>query len=146
ADETLRKYEKRTGTQGQAFEALTAAFGEAISQATADESRWPETAAKFRDLMQTIHEDPILSNVRRQVSYKGPDKWVEILEGWLKEAFLEVLRQDGRQKTLDLLNSIYYDPEIDGHLDREALKWLMSAVREAPEGEWMKPFDWGFHI
>ncbi len=54
-------------------------FLEAIRAAFADESKW-EAVKSFDAARDVFIEDPIVSNVRRQVPYKGPEKWIEVLE------------------------------------------------------------------
>ncbi len=54
-------------------------FLEAIRATFADESKWDAVKA-FDATRDVFIEDPIVSNVRRQVPYKGPEKWIEVLE------------------------------------------------------------------
>jgi dTDP-glucose 4,6-dehydratase len=152
-EQTWKKYVQRAGITDTDFGRTLHEFEEAIRQAMVDESRWPVLIAEFHAWNETIHEDPILSNVRRQVPYKGPDKWVEIFEGWFRDALLEIFREGDpasglspRDWTLRVLNDIYLDQNSNGHLDREALKTLMSQIRGASESDWLKPMDWGFHV
>lgn len=51
---------------------------ETVSQNTATE--WKNLDEEFGLLRDSLLKYPIVSNVRRQVTYKGPEKWIEILE------------------------------------------------------------------
>ncbi|HTL70568.1 MAG TPA: HPr family phosphocarrier protein [Candidatus Eisenbacteria bacterium] len=63
-------------------EAVLAEFRKAVAEASAsgDDARWADIEARFGQVRDRLLAQPIVSNVRRQVSYKGPDKWIELLE------------------------------------------------------------------
>ncbi len=49
-----------------------------ITRAFSVESAWEEMSENFGELKEALLKRPIVSNVRRQVSYKGPDMYLEI--------------------------------------------------------------------
>jgi hypothetical protein len=61
-----------------------------INRSFADETAWGGINQEFSELKEALLKRPVVSNVRRQVSYKGPDMYRDILQS-NKEAF----RQSG---------------------------------------------------
>ncbi|MBK8575587.1 MAG: hypothetical protein IPN90_07900 [Elusimicrobia bacterium] len=51
-----------------------------INRSFSVESTWEEMDQSFGDLKEALLKRPIVSNVRRQVSYKGPDMYLEIFK------------------------------------------------------------------
>lgn len=82
-DEVLAAYAEKTGIKNLDGQKLTEDFRGAVTAALTDPEAWRALVGR-RDLVflkEKLFEKPILTNVRRQVPYKGPDKWIEILEG-----------------------------------------------------------------
>lgn len=55
---------------------------QAVTQATQSEKDedWVSIETTFGEVCEKLLAQPIVSNIRRQVSYKGPDKWIELLQ------------------------------------------------------------------
>ncbi|OIO39723.1 MAG: hypothetical protein AUJ71_00010 [Candidatus Omnitrophica bacterium CG1_02_49_16] len=63
--------------------------------ACGNEAAWSELGEDTQAVRDALLEDPIVSNIRRQVSYKGPDKWLQILEDLDRNpAELELFKQN----------------------------------------------------
>ncbi|HOW28985.1 MAG TPA: 4-alpha-glucanotransferase [Elusimicrobiota bacterium] len=62
-----------------------------IEKAIANETAWRPILSEFADLKNTLLKNPMVANVRRQVAYKGPDKYREMLEWFERDP--EVLKQ-----------------------------------------------------
>lgn len=76
--------------------AILERFDRILPAAAADPSLWPQIQREFGYLnFGAMLETPIVSNVRRQVPYKGPDKWLEILKMLEDPAKREAFKRSG---------------------------------------------------
>ena len=81
-DEVLTDYEKKFAMEKTGGQELAGNFRRAVEAAIKDPETWKDLRSR-KDLVflkELLLKNPIVANVRRQVSYKGPDKWTEILE------------------------------------------------------------------
>ncbi|MBU1864529.1 MAG: methyltransferase domain-containing protein [Candidatus Omnitrophica bacterium] len=56
---------------------------------------WNEFVTEFEELKDILFKNPIVSNIRRQVSYKGPDKYKQMLEIFENAEKREAFRKSG---------------------------------------------------
>jgi len=109
--------------------------------ARAAEAQWQELDKKFERLRETLMQDPIVSNVRRQVPYKGPDKWKDVFEflqnPWSKDQhqwfyFFSRLKQD--QSALQYFKEnaprIVIGGRVFGPDDLKTFETIKSLIRE----------------
>ncbi|MFH1799534.1 MAG: nucleotide sugar dehydrogenase [Candidatus Omnitrophota bacterium] len=81
-DAVAAAYKEKAGLERVDEQKLIEDFRRAVELAMEDPEAW-QALTQREDLVflkEFLFKDPILANVRRQVSYKGPDKWIEILE------------------------------------------------------------------
>ncbi len=86
-DEMLEAFQGQRGVAGGEWHLDIAdagkfveGFRQAVQDAVIDPAGWQHfKAGPMFFLKELLLREPIISNVRRQVSYKGPDKWLEIL-------------------------------------------------------------------
>ncbi|MBU9888272.1 MAG: glycogen/starch/alpha-glucan phosphorylase [Candidatus Omnitrophica bacterium] len=81
-DEIGLAYASQSGLKNIDDQKLVEDFRDAVAAAMVDPAAW-QALMQRQDLVwlkNALFENPILANVRRQVPYKGPDKWLEILE------------------------------------------------------------------
>ncbi len=80
-DKTLRAYQKEFGLKAAQGSDVIHDLHERLQKALQDEAEWDSlfNDPKVQMLRREFLSRAIVSNVRRQVSYKGPDKWLEIL-------------------------------------------------------------------
>lgn len=86
-DQAMTKIEERLKEKGLLAEGETPMGLQEFSAfvlAHLGEKDWPSPGSsdyqRFEICREVLLEKPIVSNIRRQVPYKGPDKWIEILE------------------------------------------------------------------
>ncbi|HQB93695.1 MAG TPA: PEP/pyruvate-binding domain-containing protein [Candidatus Omnitrophota bacterium] len=80
-DKAMEAYRRELGMESVDDAAVLGDLYRAIQVALVNENAWKDISgdAKIRVLRREFLKTAIVSNVRRQVSYKGPDKWREIL-------------------------------------------------------------------
>ncbi len=80
-DEAMEAYRRELGMESVDDAAVLGDLYQAIQVALVNEDAWKDVLAdaKIQILRREFLKTAIVSNVRRQVSYKGPDKWREIL-------------------------------------------------------------------
>ena len=78
---TFREYQKEQELDDAGLvdhlQKMRALFTKAVEENLPED--WTELESKFGQARDLILKDPIASNIRRQVPYKGPDKYEEIL-------------------------------------------------------------------
>jgi hypothetical protein len=94
---------------------------------------WLKLEEKFAQARDLILGDPIVCNVRRQVPYKGPDKYEEILAGVIQQAAKEA----GLSNEIEGVRPFNgrFKAWKDGKLDREAFKVLKEKLKGQPAVE-----------
>ena len=80
-DQAMKSYQEEFGITEVDGPQVVADLQARIQKALEDESEWQQIFKdpKAQALRKQFLLTAIVSNVRRQVSYKGPDKWLEIL-------------------------------------------------------------------
>ena len=80
-DKAMEAYRRELGMESVDDAAVLGDLYRAIQVALVNENAWKDISGdtKIRVLRREFLKTAIVSNVRRQVSYKGPDKWREIL-------------------------------------------------------------------
>ena len=99
----MARYRKLSGDVTEAF-ALREEFAAALHGALSDASNWEAVQARFAVLKDVLMENPIVSNVRRQVEYKGPGKVEEALNG------MELARWE--KSLTRMLDQIQSEPDV----------------------------------
>lgn len=94
----------------------------------------------FRFLVEALIEVPIFSNVRRQVPYKGPEKWSEFL---IRKPALEVLGEKSPDEVVSLLESLRDDPSVK---NKEGLNALINDIKSATQMSLIPKLSNGFDI
>lgn len=81
-DEVVTAYREKAGEQTIDSQKLVEDFRKAVDLALGEPEAWQDLLQRgdYDFLKEFLFKNPMLTNVRRQVSYKGPDKWIEILE------------------------------------------------------------------
>jgi len=80
-DEAMRAYQEEFGLASVDGEQVLEAFRNSLEAAMEKEETWARffNDPKTQTLYWEFLKNPIVSNVRRQVDYKGPQKWKELL-------------------------------------------------------------------
>jgi len=80
-DQAMKSYREEFGLAEVYGDRLLVELNSRIQKALENENEWATLLAdpKVQALKREFLKTPIVSNVRRQVSYKGPDIWIEIL-------------------------------------------------------------------
>lgn len=142
-EKTYEKFQGFTPTENveMPFKAV-ALYTHAVMQALEENSdeKWEELKSSQWELFkEALMQDPIVSNVRRQVPYKGPDKWIENLERIFYEAFREAAATYSKQRFLEILFSI-----SSAGVDQQKLGRLIENIRNYQNGNWSHELDSGF--
>ena len=81
-DKAMKSYQEKFGLSAVDGAQVVKDLHDRIQKALENEAEWESIFAdpKVQALRHEFLERPIVSNVRRQVNYKGPDKWIEVLK------------------------------------------------------------------
>ncbi|OGX11545.1 MAG: hypothetical protein A2351_05480 [Omnitrophica bacterium RIFOXYB12_FULL_50_7] len=81
-DDVIADYERERQVIGVDAKRLIEQYEAKVMEALADEGKWDalQKMPGMESLKEILLRKPIVSNIRRQVPYKGPDKWLEILK------------------------------------------------------------------
>ncbi|MFH1209096.1 MAG: glycogen/starch synthase [Candidatus Omnitrophota bacterium] len=106
-----------------------------ISKAALDDAPedWLKLEEKFAQARDLILGDPMVCNVRRQVPYKGPDKYEEILAGLVQQAAKEAGLSNEMEGVRPFNGRFWAWKE--GKLDRGAFEMLKEKLKGQPAAE-----------
>lgn len=122
---TMRQYAHASGDPEGDLRTFIVRVSEAAS--TGDSGLWSSLeAGNHRELVDVLLSDPISSNVRRQVPYKGPDKWREMIDFLGHPGAADAPRWASVLETLREYANELDDPEDD-------LRQFFAAVTQAAE-------------
>ncbi|MFA5159506.1 MAG: hypothetical protein WC484_03260, partial [Candidatus Omnitrophota bacterium] len=131
---TFKDYRQQHQMDDGALVAHLNAMEKLLQKAVRDDlaEDWQRLETEFGQTRDLILADPILANLRRQVQYKGPDKYEEILKDLLNEvaneAGVETPSENGR--VFNQLFQFWKKHQYEGDQDHDRFRREFVELRE----------------
>ncbi|MDD5226672.1 MAG: hypothetical protein PHV97_05790, partial [Candidatus Omnitrophica bacterium] len=140
---TFKAYQKQHGMTDEQLVEHLEKMEELISKAVLDDTPedWLKLEEEFAQARDLILGDPMACNVRRQVAYKGPDKYEEILAQKVQQAVVRSAQQASKEASISSeMEGVRpfngrFKAWKEGKLDREAFEALKEKLKDQPAVE-----------